>query len=339
VSANAELPGDRLGRPLHDLRISVTDRCNFRCSYCMPREVFGLEYPFLPRREILSFEEIARVARLFTRLGVEKLRLTGGEPLLRKELERLVAMLADVEGVRDLALTTNGSLLGEKARCLRAAGLQRVTVSLDALDPEIFARMADAALPVERVIAGIEAARAAGFSPIKLNMVVKRGVNEGEILPLVRRFGGPGFVLRFIEYMDVGNTNGWRVDEVVPMAEILAVLAGDSSLTALPPQYGGEVARRFRTPGGAEIGVISSVTQPFCRACTRARLSADGRLYTCLFASEGFDLRTPLRSGASDQDLEELIRGIWTRRSDRYSELRGLESAGRVKAEMSLLGG
>ncbi len=339
VPISKALPRDRFRRGLHDLRISVTDRCNFRCAYCMPRDVFGAAYPFLPRSEILSFEEIARVAAVFTRLGVEKLRLTGGEPLLRKELETLVAMLAKVPGVKDIALTTNGSLLAEKARALRGAGLGRLTVSVDSLDPETFVRMADAPFPLARVLAGIEAAREAGFAPIKVNMVVKRGVNDAEILPMVRRFGGEGFVLRFIEYMDVGNTNGWRLDEVMPSAEILRLLEADSSLTALPAQYAGEVARRFRTADGGEIGVISSVTQPFCGDCTRARLSADGRLYTCLFSGSGFDLRGPLRAGASDEALEKMIRGIWQARDDRYSELRSRMTEPRVKAEMSLLGG
>lgn len=338
MTSEAAQPRDRLGRPLHDLRISVTDRCNFRCTYCMPREVFGADYAFLPRSEILSFEEITRVAGIFTRLGVEKLRITGGEPLLRKDLERLIAMLAATEGVRDIALTTNGSLLAGKAQLLRNAGLHRLTVSLDALDPRIFQQMTDARYAVEQVLAGIEAARAAGFAPIKLNMVVKRGVNEEQIGPMARRFSGPEFVLRFIEYMDVGNTNAWRLDEVVPAAEIQHRLEQEFTLTPLPAQYGGEVARRFRTAAGGEIGLITSVTRPFCRSCTRARLSADGHLYTCLFAAEGHDVRTVLRS-RSDAEVEHFIRGIWSTRSDRYSELRQALPEPQRKAEMSLLGG
>jgi cyclic pyranopterin phosphate synthase len=338
MTSEAVQPRDRLGRPLHDLRISVTDRCNFRCTYCMPREVFGADYAFLPRSEILSFEEIARAARIFTRLGVEKVRITGGEPLLRKHLERLIAMLAATGGVRDIALTTNGSLLAEKAQLLRDAGLHRITVSLDALDPRIFQQMTDARYAVEQVLAGIEAAHVAGFAPIKLNMVVKRGVNEEQIGPMARRFGGPGYVLRFIEYMDVGNTNAWRLDEVVPAEEVQRRLEEEFALTPLPAQYGGEVARRFRTAAGGEIGLITSVTQPFCRSCTRARLSADGHLYTCLFASAGHDLRAVLRS-RGDAEVEEFLRGIWTARQDRYSEVRQALAEPRRKAEMSLLGG
>ena len=327
-----------LGRPLRDLRISVTDRCNFRCTYCMPKEVFGEAYQFLPRAEILTFEEIERLAAVFASLGVEKLRLTGGEPLLRRGLEHLVGMLSRVPGIRDLALTTNASLLAEKAGALREAGLRRLTVSVDSLEPETFAAMAETTLPLHRILRGIDVARAAGFAPIKINMVVRRGVNEHEVAAMARRFADDGFILRYIEYMDVGNTNGWRLEQVVPAAEILDRLGDELSLTRLPAHYGGEVARRYRTSAGGEIGIISSVTEPFCSGCTRARLSADGRLYTCLFAGSGTDLRGPLRAGASDEELGEVIAGTWGRRADRYSEIRG-EATGRVKAEMSLLGG
>jgi GTP 3',8-cyclase len=333
-------PRDLLGRPLRDLRISVTDRCNFRCTYCMPREVFGAAYPFLPRSEILSFEEIARLAGIFASLGVEKVRLTGGEPLLRRDLERLVERLAAIPALRDLTLTTNGSLLAEKALALRDAGLRRLTVSVDSLDPATFAAMNDAELPLGRVLGGIEAALEAGFAPIKINTVVRRGVNDGELAAMAQRFRGPQFILRFIEYMDVGNTNGWRLDEVVPAAEILARIGDALPLEPLPANYPGEVARRFRhRDGGGEIGVITSISQPFCGGCTRARLSADGRLFTCLFASEGRDLRGPLRSGASDADLAALIAAGWRARDDRYSELRAAQTQRAAKAEMSLLGG
>ncbi|MDQ3622593.1 MAG: GTP 3',8-cyclase MoaA [Verrucomicrobiota bacterium] len=331
---------DSLDRPLRDLRISVTDRCNFRCTYCMPKEVFGRDYRFLPRAEILSFEEITRVARIFAGLGVEKLRLTGGEPLLRKDLDRLIGMLARLDGLRDLTLTTNGSLLRQMAPALRASGLHRLTISLDSLDDTIFRAMNDVDFPVTRVLEGIDAALAAGFAPIKINCVVKRGMNEDETVALARRFRGPEFIVRFIEYMDVGTTNGWRLDEVVPAAEIIERLAAEMPLDPLPANYPGEVARRFRhRAGGGEIGVISSVTQPFCGDCTRARLSADGHLYTCLFASFGHDLRAALRAGSSDDALEKRIRLIWSARRDRYSELRSAATVKQPKTEMSLLGG
>jgi cyclic pyranopterin phosphate synthase len=331
---------DTLHRPLRDLRISVTDRCNFRCGYCMPKEVFGRGYDFLPKDAILSFEEIARLARVFVQLGVEKVRLTGGEPLLRRNLDRLVAMLASLDGLRDLTLTTNGSRLCEEAAKLRAAGLRRLTVSVDALDDATFRAMNDVDFPVHRVLSGIDAALAAGFRPIKINMVVKRGVNDDGIVEMARRFRGPDFILRFIEYMDVGNTNGWRMEEVVPAAEIVARLAAELPLEPLPAQYRGEVARRYRhRDGGGEIGIIASVTQPFCGDCTRARLSAEGRLYTCLFASAGHDLRTPLRAGATDEELAAIIRRVWTVRGDRYSELRSAASAPRAKVEMAHIGG
>jgi cyclic pyranopterin phosphate synthase len=330
---------DQFHRPLRDLRISVTDRCNFRCGYCMPKEVFGRGYDFLPKTAVLSFEEIARLARIFVNLGVGKVRLTGGEPLLRRNLDRLIAALAEIGGLRDLTLTTNGSRLVEEAPALRAAGLRRLTVSLDALDDGIFRAMNDVDFPVHRVLRGIDAARAAGFAPIKINMVVKRGVNEHEILPMARHFQGPEFILRFIEYMDVGNTNGWRMRDVVPSAEVIERLTAELPLEALAANYPGEVARRYRHADGGEIGVISSVTQPFCGNCTRARLSADGRLFTCLFASAGMDLRTPLRTGATDEDLTEKIAKIWRARADRYSELRSEATTAQPKAEMSLLGG
>ena len=328
-------PLDQLQRPLRDLRISVTDRCNFRCTYCMPREVFGAGYAFLPREQLLSFEEITRLARVFLSLGVEKLRLTGGEPLLRRDLPHLVTMLARLDGLRDLTLTTNGSRLVELAAPLRAAGLRRLTVSVDSLDEETFRGMNDVDFPLHRVLRGIDAARAAGFTPIKINAVIKRGVNDHEIPTMAARFGGPEFVLRFIEFMDVGNTNGWRLEDVVPAAEIATQLG----LAPLPAQYRGEVARRFRTPAGGEIGLIASVTAPFCGDCTRARLTADGQLYTCLFATHGHDLRSPLRAGASDDELATLISRVWRSRGDRYSELRSEQSAEVAKVEMSQVGG
>lgn len=305
----------------------------------MPKEVFGRGYDFLPKESVLSFEEISRLTRIFVGLGVEKLRLTGGEPLLRRHLDRLVAQLANIEHLRDLTLTTNGSRLAEDAPLLRSAGLRRVTVSLDALDDTIFRAMNDVDFPVHRVLRGIDAALAAGFAPIKINMVVKRGVNEGEIGAMARRFQGSAFVLRFIEYMDVGNTNGWGMQDVVPAAEILKILSRDVPLIPLPENYRGEVARRYRQRDGGEIGIIASVTQPFCRDCTRARLSADGHLFTCLFAGSGTDLRTPLRSGASDEEIARLISAVWQARGDRYSELRSSQTTSQPKAEMSLLGG
>jgi cyclic pyranopterin phosphate synthase len=333
-------PRDTLNRPLHDLRISVTDRCNFRCVYCMPRAVFGPDHAFLPRGEILTFEEIARLVRIFTGLGVEKVRLTGGEPLVRRELPRLVGMLAAVPGVRDLTLTTNGVLLPEHAPALADAGLQRVTISLDADDDETFGRMNDARVPVELVLAGIEAAEAAGLGPIKVNMVVKRGWNEHAILPMARRFRGTGRILRFIEYMDVGHSNGWRLDDVVSADEILAMVAAEHPLEPMPPTHPGEVAERYRyRDGSGEIGVIASVSRPFCGDCSRARISADGQLYTCLFATRGHDLRALLRDGVSDEELDGALRAIWTARDDRYSELRTEETSHLPKVEMSYIGG
>jgi GTP 3',8-cyclase len=333
-------PTDRLGRRLRDLRVSVTDRCNFRCRYCMPRETFGPGFEFLPRREILSYEEIARLAGLFHHLGLRKVRLTGGEPLLRRDLDVLVRMLAALPEV-EIALTTNGSLLPHRAGELAAAGVDRVTVSLDSLDDAVFRRMNDADFPVSRVLDGIAAAQAAGLAPVKVNAVVHRGVNDHTLADLARHFRGTGVVVRFIEYMDVGTTNGWRMDDVVPAAEILARLGEELPLEPLPARYPGEVARRYRyADGSGEIGVIASVTQPFCGACTRARLSADGTLYTCLFAAAGTDLRAALREGASDDELLRRISGVWAAREDRYSELRTAATAvPAAKVEMSYIGG
>ena len=331
---------DTLGRPMRDLRISVTDRCNFRCTYCMPKEVYGADHAFLPRAEILDFEEIERIVRTSVALGVRKVRLTGGEPLVRRNLETLVRMLAAIPGVDDLTLTTNASLLAAKAQALADAGLHRVTVSLDALDDETFMRMNDVGFPVQRVLDGMAAAQAAGLGPIKINTVIRRGLNEHAILDLAGQFRETDTSVRFIEYMDVGHTNGWRLDDVVPAAEIVARIDARWPLEPVDPGYRGEVAQRYRYRDGAgEIGVISSVTQPFCGDCTRARLSADGRLFTCLFATDGHDLRGLLRSGADDNALAEALRVIWTGRSDRYSELRSLDTVDLPKVEMSFIGG
>ena len=331
---------DRLNRPLHDLRISITDRCNFRCVYCMPKEVFGRDFVFLPASQLLSFEEITRLAAAFITLGVTKIRITGGEPLVRRDVEKLVAMLAPLPGLRDLTLTTNGALLAKKATALREAGLRRVTVSLDSLDDATFKTMNDVDFPVSRVLEGIRAARDAGMEPIKVNMVVKRGLNDDSIVPMARHFRGAGIVLRFIEYMDVGTTNGWQLRDVVPAAEIIERIGAEFPLEPVDPNYVGEVARRYRYADGAgEIGVISSVTQPFCGSCTRARLSAEGMLYTCLFGAQGHDLRTLLRSGASDDDIAQAVRGVWTARADRYSELRTRATTSLRKVEMSHIGG
>ena len=334
------LPRDTLGRSLHDLRISVTDRCNFRCVYCMPRAVFGPDHAFLPRDGLLSFDEIERLVRIFAQLGVEKVRLTGGEPLVRRDLALLVARLAAIPGVRDLTLTTNGVLLPSLAARLKAAGLHRVTISLDADDDETFMRLNDAGVPVARVMAGIEAAEAAGLGPIKLNMVVKRGWNEHAILPMARRFRGTGRILRFIEYMDVGHSNGWRLDDVVSADEIIRTISVEFPVEPMEPTARGEVAERYRyTDGAGEIGIIASVSRPFCGDCNRARVSADGQLYTCLFATSGSDLRSRLRGGASDADLEAELRRIWSIRDDRYSELRSAETVDLPKVEMSYIGG
>ena len=330
---------DRRGRPLRDLRISVTDRCNFRCVYCMPKAVFGRDYQFLEHRELLTFEEIVRLARIFRGLGVEKVRLTGGEPLVRRNIERLVAMLAAIPGL-DLTLTTNGSLLPKKARALRDAGLTRITVSLDSLDDAIFRQMNDADFPVERVLEGIAAAESAGLAPIKVNMVVKRGMNDSEILPMARYFRDCGHILRFIEYMDVGETNGWRMDDVVSAREIVARIDREFPLEPADPNYRGEVAERWRyRDGRGEIGVIASVTQAFCRDCTRLRLSTEGSLYTCLFAEQGHPLKGLVRGDAGDEDIARSIATVWRAREDRYSELRSAATVPLKKVEMSFIGG
>ena len=334
---------DIMGRPMRDLRISVTDRCNFRCPYCMPAEIFGESYQFLPKEDILSFEEIARLARIFAELGVNKLRLTGGEPLLRVDLHLLVGMLADIEGIDDLTLTTNGYLLPQQAQQLKDAGLQRVTVSLDTLDDEIFQQMDGRGFGTQRVLLGIKRAAAAGLAPIKINAVVQKGVNDHTVVDLARYFKGTGHIVRFIEYMDVGNRNGWKWDQVVPAAEIIRRIDEEMPLEPLESAYGGEVALRYRyLDGDGEIGVIASVTQPFCGDCTRARISTDGKIYTCLFASNGVSLRDPMRQGATDHDLRDLITGVWGRRIDRYSEerteLAGLQNAPK-KIEMYQIGG
>ncbi len=332
-------PLDTFRRPLRDLRVSVTDRCNFRCVYCMPKEVFGKDFQFLPRAEILSFEEIERLVRVFVGLGVQKVRLTGGEPLVRRHIERLVEMLSNVADL-DLTLTTNGSLLAGKARALRDAGLKRVTVSLDSLDDAVFKSMNDVDFPVAKVLEGMDAAEAVGLSPIKVNMVVKRGLNEESILPMARHFRGTGRILRFIEYMDVGSSNGWRLNDVVSAREIVATIDRELPLEPIEKNYPGEVAERWRyRDGSGEIGVIASVTQAFCADCTRARLSADGSLYTCLFATQGHDLRPLVRGDASDAEIADAIGAIWTARDDRYSELRSEETAGLKKIEMSFIGG
>lgn len=330
---------DRLGRPWRDLRISLTDRCNFRCPYCMPADRFGPGHRFLQPSALLADEEIERIVRVAVGLGVEKIRLTGGEPLLRPGLEGLIERLTRIEGIRDLALTTNGVHLARKAAGLRAAGLQRVTVSLDALDDETFGRMNGVGAGVEPVLRGIDAAAAVGLAPVKINVVVKRGANDGAIVPLARRFHGTGHTVRFIEYMDVGESNGWRREEVVPASEILARIDAELPLEPIDP-VPGEVARRYRyRDGGGEIGLIASVTRPFCGDCVRARITADGLLYTCLFATRGHDLRSVLRGGAGDAELRRVLAGIWGAREDRYSELRERGVAAAAKPEMSRLGG
>jgi cyclic pyranopterin phosphate synthase len=344
ATANDELSAagmlsDALGRPLRDLRISVTDRCNFRCVYCMPKNVFDADFKFLPHAEILTFEEIARVARIFVDRGVQKIRLTGGEPLLRRNIERLVEMLAKLGDV-DLTLTTNGALLAKKAKSLADAGLRRVTVSLDSLDDATFRAMNDVDFPVAKVLEGIDAAAAAGLAPIKINMVVKRGINDSSIVPMARRFRGTGHIVRFIEYMDVGATNGWRMDDVVPAVEVVRAIDAQLPLENADPNYMGEVSQRWKyRDGSGEIGVIASVTQAFCRDCTRARLSTDGRLYTCLFATAGHDLRALLRGGFDDAQLGNAIATVWKGRADRYSEIRSANTARLPKVEMSYIGG
>jgi cyclic pyranopterin phosphate synthase len=331
---------DQRGRPVRDLRISVTDRCNFRCVYCMPRDVFGPDFPYVPRSDLLTLEEIARVADVFVSVGVEKIRVTGGEPLLRRNLEHLIGMLA-ATGVQDLALTTNGALLTRgKARALKDAGLSRITISLDALDDAVFRALSDTEVHVGRVLDAIECADAAGLRPIKIDAVVKRGANNGEVIALARRFRGTGHVVRFIEYMDVGNSNDWRSEDVVPAREIVSMISAEWPIEPLDANYFGEVAERWRyTDGAGEIGVISSVTQPFCGSCTRARLSSEGALFTCLFASRGTDLRALVRNGATDEDLREAITRVWRARDDRYSEIRSEETRAAKKVEMSHIGG
>ena len=330
---------DTFGRPLETLRISITDRCNFRCVYCMPKEVFGRDYAFLERSALLSLEEIARVAGVFAQLGVRTVRITGGEPLVRRNVEHLVELLAATSPRLELALTTNGALLPQKAEALARAGLDRVTVSLDSVDDATFRALNDVDFPVDRVLEGIDAAAAAGLR-VKVNAVVKRGANDGGIVALAERFRGTGHVLRFIEYMDVGHSNGWRLDDVVPAAEIVAKIDAVWPLDPVEAARADETARRWRYRDGAgEIGVIASVTEPFCGGCSRARLSAEGQLYTCLFAVKGHDLREPLRAGASDEELAAAIRAVWEPRTDRYSELRTAETASRPKIEMSYIGG
>jgi cyclic pyranopterin phosphate synthase len=330
---------DTLQRPLRDLRISVTDRCNFRCVYCMPREMFGPDHQFLHRDQILTFEEITRLARIFVSHGVEKIRLTGGEPLVRKDFPQLLSMLSAIPNL-DLTLTTNGSLLAKHAQALKDAGLKRVTVSLDSLDNEIFKAMNDVDFPVEKVIEGMDAAAAVGLTPIKVNMVVKRGLNESSILPMARFFREKGYILRFIEYMDVGHSNGWRMDDVVSAKEIVKLIGAEMPLEPVDPNYRGEVAERWRyKDGSGEIGVIASVTQAFCSTCNRARLSAEGSLYTCLFAVKGHDFRDLLRSGATDAEISQKIAQVWGRRGDRYSELRSENTISLPKVEMSHIGG
>ncbi|HET7364055.1 MAG TPA: GTP 3',8-cyclase MoaA [Burkholderiales bacterium] len=329
---------DTRGRAMRDLRISVTDRCNFRCVYCMPRETFGADHPFLPYSAILSFEEITRLARIFVGLGVQKIRLTGGEPLVRRQLHRLVAMLAEL-GV-EITLTTNGSLLARQARLLKQAGLQRVTVSLDSLDDATFRAMNDADFPVAKVIEAIDVAAAEGLAPVKINMVVKRGVNDHDIVRMAERWRGTGHIVRYIEYMDVGSTNGWRMDDVIPAAEVVRRISARWPLEPLDANYAGEVAERWRYADGAgEIGVISSVTQAFCSTCTRMRLSTEGSLFTCLFAQSGHDLKALLRGGASDDEIRNEIALVWQRRADRYSEIRTEQTAKQRKVEMSYIGG
>jgi cyclic pyranopterin phosphate synthase len=338
AATKSDGPRDRMGRPLRDLRISVTDRCNFRCRYCMPREVFGARFSFLPRDEILSFEEIARVAHIFAAQGVRKLRLTGGEPLLRHDLPSLVRMLAAIPDV-DIALTTNGSLLADQAGALAAAGLKRITVSLDSLDDAVFRAMNDADFPVARVLEGIDAAAAAGLRPVKINAVVRRGVNDHTVVDLARHFRSTGHIVRFIEYMDVGHTNGWRLDDVVPGDEIIRMISAEMPLEPATANYSGEVAQRWRYADGGEVGVITSVTQPFCGDCTRARISAEGKLYTCLFATQGTDLRALLRDGSEDAVIASAIANVWGAREDQYSQLRSLATAALPKIEMSYIGG
>jgi GTP 3',8-cyclase len=337
---------DKLNRPLRDLRISVTDLCNFRCPYCMPKEIFGTQHRFLPKSELLTFEEITRLVAIFVELGVRKIRLTGGEPLIRHQVEVLVGMLkklsdTDAQTPRfEIAMTTNGSLLSQKAAVLKKTGLDRLTISLDSLDDETFRQMNDVNFPLEKVLEGVAAAESAGFKFLKFNTVVKRGFNDHQLVDLARHFRGSGHILRFIEYMDVGNTNGWKLDDVVPAKEIIKTIHGEFPLEPIEPNYRGEVARRWRYQDGqGEIGVIASVTQPFCGNCSRARISATGQLYTCLFAATGHDLRAMLRGDATDEQIRERIQSIWEFRSDRYSEIRSANTTDKPKIEMSYIGG
>ncbi|MBW8010385.1 MAG: GTP 3',8-cyclase MoaA [Chloroflexi bacterium] len=331
---------DTLGRPLTDLRISVTDRCNFRCTYCMPKKIFGHNHQFLPKDDLLTFEEIERVTRSMVGLGVQKVRLTGGEPLVRREIEKLIGMLAKIPGLKDIAMTTNGTFSLEKVQALKDAGLERITVSLDALDDAVFKALNDVDFPVQNVLDWIDACDQAGVAPIKINMMVKRGVNEDDILPMARYFRGKGHILRLIEFMDVGRTNGWRLDDVVSSAEIVEKINAELPLEVVKSSYRGEVANRYRyVDGSGEIGVIASVTQPFCGDCTRARLSANGQIYTCLFAVQGHDLRALLRDGGTQDELIEAISSVWRQRADRYSEIRSSQTADLPKIEMSYIGG
>ena len=332
---------DKFGRPFRDLRISITDRCNFRCPYCMPEEIYGDRYEFLPRADLLTFEEITRLARIMVGLGAVKVRVTGGEPLVRSQVERLIGQLAGVDGVRDLAMTTNGYLLASKAQTLKDAGLRRLTVSLDSLDEEVFAQMNGRGFGPQRVLEGIEAAEKAGLAPIKINAVVQKGVNDHTIVDLARHFKGSGHTVRFIEYMDVGTLNGWRLDDVVPADDMVSLIDAEMPLEPVESSYRGEVAERYRyRDGGGEIGIIASVTKPFCGDCTRLRLSPDGSIYTCLFTSVGMDLRGPLRAGASDAELARLVSGRWGVRDDRYSEERAsMTERPREKVEMYHIGG
>lgn len=333
-------PKDKLNRPLRDLRISVTDRCNFRCVYCMPKEIFGPDFAFLPHDKLLTFEEITRLTKLFVQNGVEKLRITGGEPLLRKDIEILIEQLSGIEGVQDLAMTTNASLLRPKAEKLKQAGLHRVSVSLDSLDDDVFMAMNDVKFPVSKVLDGIKAAEDAGLTPIKINAVIKRGMNDDGILQMAEHFRNTGHILRFIEFMDVGNSNGWRLQDTVTTQEIFQMIHNEWPLKPVDPNYEGEVANRYQYQDGAgEIGIIASISQPFCHGCTRSRLSAEGKLYTCLFSGLGHDFRDKLRSGQSDDEIDAFIKHIWGHRDDRYSELRTQHTNFQKKVEMSHIGG
>ena len=332
---------DKLGRPIHDLRISVTDRCNFRCGYCMPKAIFGAGYQFMKRDELLSFEELVRAAQLFTDLGVVKVRITGGEPLIRQKIEVLIAMLAQINSIRDISMTTNASLLTlDKARSLKEAGLNRITVSLDALDNDVFKQMNDVDFPVAKVLAGIDCARQVGFKPIKVNMVVRKDINEDQVLPMARYFRSPDYILRFIEYMDVGHSNQWQPQQVVAASRLVEKINRQFPIETVTANYQGEVAERWRyLDGQGEIGFIASITQPFCRDCSRVRLSAEGKLYTCLFATGGYDLRSLLRNDHSDDTIKQKLSELWQQRTDRYSELRATQTVPLQKIEMSYIGG